>query len=281
MSETAPHPTTEAPASAPSIMGGGAATDARAWLPAEYQADPTFKDLADVAALAKGYKHAATLVGVDKNDVLRLPREGDIPAEVWNRLGRPEKAADYGIAGPDGIAPETVGAFAEHVHALGLNKAQAAGVMEFYAKGLAASHEARAAQQSETYEANMGTLKREWGAAFDDKLHAMKQGVEAHGGEALVQKLAAAGLANDPDVVKVFVALGEANREAMGLKGGGRDTGSAAMTPEAARAKIAELSRSAAFTADLQNRDAPGFAEAKRQWNELHEWAYANVTRAA
>jgi hypothetical protein len=273
--------TTAAAPATGSILDGGAAvaSEARAWLPEEYRADPTFKDLADVASLAKGYKHAASLVGVDKADVIRVPREGDIPADVWNRLGRPEAPDGYGFK-TEAVPAEVLGTFAQAAHEAGLTKAQAAKVLGFYEQATAATAEARQAQQAETYETNMNALKREWGAAYDDKIHAMKQGVELAGGTALVEKLREAGLANDPDVIKVFVALAEARREPGGLKGGGQGGGEV-MTPDAAKEKIANLMRDATFVAKLQNREDPGNADAKRQWDELHEWAYPSTARAA
>mgnify|MGYP000237443376 CR=1 FL=1 len=279
MSEATTTTTETTATAAGSILDGGAQTDARAWLPAEYRADPTFKDLADVASLAKGYKHAASLIGVDKADVIRVPREGDIPAEVWNRLGRPEAPDGYGLKA-EAVPAEVLGTFAQAAHEAGLTKAQAEKVLGFYTASLGATAEARQAKQDEAYEANVAALKREWGATYDDKIHAMKQGVEIAGGAALVEKLREAGLANDPDVIKVFVALAEARKEQGGLKGGGAG-GDATLTPEAAKTKIAELMRDASFVAKLQNSEAPGSADAKKQWDELHEWAYAGVGRAA
>ena len=103
------------------------------------------------------HKHAAAMVGLDKGQVLRMPKGADDAeglAAVWNALGRPEKADGYGLAAPvDAVTPETITAFAAEAHKLGLSKAQAEGVLAFYgttATGLATqAGEAMAAQAKE------------------------------------------------------------------------------------------------------------------------------------
>lgn len=265
MSETAP-PATGTPAILDAgTPAGGAPADWRAGLPEDLRGAPALKDFPDVGALAKSYLHAAQMVGADKATVLRLPKDEADPgwSEVYARLGRPEKADGYGLAGPDGIAPETVGAFAEHVHGLGLSKRQAEGVLGFYAEGLKASAKARQAQQAQAYEANVAALKREWGPSYDDNIHAMRQGVERFGGADLVAKFADAGLANDPAVVKMFAEIGRAFSEGGGLKGGGQGAMTGPVTPEQARAEWASLQRDAEFMGKYMSGDGASVARAK------------------
>lgn len=270
MSEAVSTPDSGAQAGGSSILdaGGGAPADWRSGLPEDIRGAPALKDIRDVGSLAKSYLHAASMVGADKADLLRIPREGDIPAEVWNRLGRPEAPDGYGLK-IDAVPAEVLGSFSQIAHAAGLTKGQAEKVAGFYAESLAATSAAREAEQAKAYEANIATLRREWGPSYDDNIHAMKRGVEQFGGAALVEKFAAAGLANDPDVVKMFAKIGAMMGEANGLKGGGQGTMGGPVTPEQARAEWASVQRDSDFMAKYMAGDGPAVARARALFDAM------------
>jgi len=259
--------------------GGGTGTaDPRTWLPEAYRADPTFADLKDVDGLAKSYKHAASLVGVDRAQVLRLPKDEAAAewADVYARLGCPEKPDGYELKGPEGLAPEVLTEFGKTLHTAGLSKRQAAAVMDFYSGQVTAQATALQQAQDAMLAQTTTTLKQEWGQAFDDHAHAARRAVRELGGDALAQKLQQAGLANDLDVVRMFAKVGMERAEAAGLKSGGGG-GFNVNTPAAAQAEIRRLQGDRDFGKVLTNRSDPGHAEAKRRWDALHGAAYAAV----
>lgn len=274
-------------AAAPTLLGAEPAaapapTDPRAWLPEAYRGDPTFADIKDMEGLSKSYKHAATLVGIDRAEIVRLPK--DPAAQEWdavfNRLGRPEKPDGYEWKAPEGLPPEVETAFRADVHKLGLTKSQAAGVLDFYGQQLAAQTAAQQAAASASEQETIATLKKEWGAAFPDQLHAAHRALDELGGPQLAQKLVAAGLTADPDIIRFFAKLGMQSAEPGALSGGsGGGVGRVALTPEAAQREIRTLQGDKTFFREFSDRSNPNHANHKARWDELHKYAYPEAAR--
>jgi hypothetical protein len=269
-----------APAAPAAGEGAPAAADPRAWLPEEFRADPLFKDIADPAALAKSYGHAARMVGMDKGQVLRLPAEGDeaARAELFNRLGRPETPDKYEfpeLPAPlvDGVEP----AARETFHKLGLSAAQARGVMELYGGQVQAAEAARLARASELEAAVERDLRAEYGEAFDDKLHAANRAIAEFGGKELGKLLTEARMpdgtrmGNHPLLVKAFAAAGARLAEPADLRGGSSG-GSAqgALTPAEAQAELAALKGDREFFAARTNPRHADHAKAVARWDRIN-----------
>jgi hypothetical protein len=91
---------------------GGGAADTREWLPETYRGNPLFADFKDPEAVFKYYENAARLVGVDKAEVLRLPKDPAAAewADVYAKLGRPDTPDKYELKGPDGLPPDVLAA---------------------------------------------------------------------------------------------------------------------------------------------------------------------------
>lgn len=264
------------------LTGAGAeappAADARAWLPEEYRQDPTFADLKDVAGLAKSYKHAATLVGADRAQVLRLPKDPAAPewGDVWTRLGRPEKADGYGLKAPGGLPADTLTAISGVFHEAGLSKAQAERIMGWYGDTVTTMQQ----QQLQAAEAGAAeavrTLKQEWGQAYDDHVHAARRAVREIGGPDFIKLLDETGLHSHPAMVRLMAKIGMERMEPGGLKGGsdGQFSGGR-MTPAAARAELSRLKGDREFAGPLMDRNHPGHKAARERWDLLNSMAYA------
>lgn len=283
MSETT---TTTEPAGTAPLLGAEAgnpatpAADAREWLPEEYRVDPVFKDLKDPGALAKSYKNAASLVGLDKGAVLRIPADGDeaAMAEVFTRLGRPEKPEGYSfpeLPGPllEGVEPAARQAF----HQLGLSAKQAQGVMALYG-GQVQQAEAgrleRAAQMEAAVEAD---LKTEWGQAFDDRLHAANRAISEIGGKDLGRLLTetrmpdGTRMGNHPVLIKAFAEIGRRLSEPGDLRGGSGGGGPRApATAEEAQAEIKALTTDKEFHEARRDPRHVNHAAATERWNQLN-----------
>lgn len=264
------------------LVGGDAAApdssaaNTREWLPEAYRADPMFADFKDPEAVYKSYVNAAKMVGVDKAEVLRLPKDPSAPewSDVWNKLGRPETPDKYELKGPDGLPPAVLTGLAKVMHETGLSKGQAERIMGFYGETVQASAAEQAAANEARYAEVETTLRKEWGKAFDDQLHAAKRAVTELGGPEISELLVSTGLGNNPAVIKMFAKLGAERAEPRGLKGGGGGEFGGTMTPAAAQAEIKRLQGDREFTKKMSTRGSPDYKAALAQWDDLHRQAY-------
>jgi hypothetical protein len=293
-------PTETAAAGTPPLLNGSAAAappaaaaappaDARDWLPEEYRTDPAFKDIKDPATLAKSYRHAASMVGLDKSLVLRLPASEDAPewAEVHARLGRPETPDKYEFPELpaqllDGVEPAAREAF----HKAGLTGKQGRAVMELYAGQVQAAETARLERAAQLEEAVETDLRREWGEAFDDQLHLANRAIAQAGGAPLGKLLQetrmpdGTRMGNHPLLIKAFAELGKRTAEPNTLKGGSSGGGEAPLTPEQAEAELKELRGDKEFYAARRDPKHAGHAAATARWERLNQAAAANRTWA-
>jgi hypothetical protein len=265
----------------------GADTDLRDWLPEEFRADPVFKDIKDPGALAKSYANAARMIGLDKGQVLRLPADEAAPewAEIYGRLGRPEKPEGYQFGAlPEGLLPEVEPAAREAFHKLGLSARQAAGVMELYGGQVTAAQEARATRAAEIEAAVVRDLKAEYGDAFDDRIHAANRAIAELGGKELGELLATTvmpdgtRLGNHPLLVKAWAEIGKRIAEPADLRGGtGTGNGNRTLTPAEAQEEIARLRADKEFYREFSNLAHPNRPQHLEKWNRLHAMAYPSA----
>ena len=278
-------PAAGAPAAAAAPTGAPAApaaADLRDWLPEEYRNDAAFKDFKDPAGLAKSYKHASSLVGLDKGAVLRLPADGDeaAMAEVFNRLGRPETPDKYEFpklpgALIDGVEP----AAREGFHKLGLSAKQAAGVMELYGGQITAAEQARVQRGDQLEQSVVSDLKREWGDTFEDKVHAANRAIAELGGNDLGRLFETTvmpdgtRMGQHPLLIRAFAAMGARLAEPGDLRGGGSGGGSAAMTPGDAQAEITRMRADPVFLREFSDPRHANYPAHKAAWDKMHRTA--------
>lgn len=259
--------------------------DTRDWLPEAFRANPVFKDIASVEALAKSYDGAARLVGLDKGQVLRLPASEDAPewGEVFTRLGRPETPDKYEFpelpgALVEGVEPAARAAF----HQMGLSAKQAKGVMEMYGSQVQAAETQRLAKAEQMEAAVEADLKREWGDGFGDRLLAAQTAIREFGGAELGKLMNEARmpdgtrLGNHPLLIKAFAAAGARIAEPGDLRGGsGGGSDPAGFTPEEAHAEIKRLTTDAEFHAARRDPKHADHAKNVETWARLNKAASA------
>lgn len=222
------------------------------------------KDFKDPESVVLGYKNLEKLAGVPADMLIKLPNE-DAEAEAWNpvydQLGRPATAEDYGLTG-DAVSPELL-------HELGLNTKQAKALEE---KLVAQKAEADAAAVAE-YETNTSLdaqkLQKEWGAAHDKNMQLAKQvsgaiGLTAPQIDSLEKELGFAG------VMKMLVNIGSKFGEDSFVDSGGGDTSGITMDPAVAQAKIAELRADKGWSKKYLDGDV----KARKEMENLHKMAY-------
>lgn len=221
----------------------------------------------DPGELAVGYRNLEKLVGQDK---LVMPK-GDSDAEGWNRvyeaLGRPKTADDYKLPVPEGQTGDFAKQAAAKFHELGISGKQATALAEWWNSTQGGALEQHQAQLAQRTEAEINSLKSEWGQAWDENVELGRRAAREF------------GLANDK-LTAIENAIG--TKELMQLMSrigrgltehefeGGRTTNSFGMTPEAARARIADLRNDKEWA----SKYLQGNADAKAEMSRLMSLAY-------
>ena len=222
MSDTpAPAPADNAPNPAPVPEPSPAPVASwRDTLPDDLKSNTSLGKFETVEGLAKSYTNLEKMLGADK---VVVPKDGD--QEGWNRFyraaGHPEKAEDYGFGKPEQIPegmvydPELDKRLAGIVHKHGLNKHQAAGVrndlLAMVGEGATANLESSKLAEAENQKAIIAgenALKAEWGNAYEQRGKVAGAAINKFLSPETVAAFAAAGIANNPAVIKDFYNLG-------------------------------------------------------------------------
>lgn len=229
-------------------------SDWREALPKEFRDAPYFKGdgktpeqvLADLENAASWQGNSIRIPGPDATDESRkeflqkamdkLPGMMPVPdfdnqAEVFQRMGRPETAADY--KSPEGVeVPETL---KENAFAANLTQKQFDALIQRELDAARISEETREATQKATEAA----LKEAWGVATDDRLKDVEALLSASGApEALKQQFANKNM--DADTIKFLYGMVEAGAEKAAVveKSDGRE---GRLTPLEARIQAQEI----------------------------------------
>ncbi len=242
-------------------------------LPEMYRADPAFGNFNSLEDMAKSYSNAARMVGMDKNQIVALPKE-DTPeamAPIWDKLGRPTEVKGYEIEQfKETLPPEMLGKYAEIAHKNGISKA---GFNSIIAEFVNESKTAQtAAQEQETLQVSewQNEVKKEYGAAYEQKIAFAQKAVENFGLTEWVEKHRID--CEDPVFVKAMVMFGEKTSE--GLVLGNGDVSHGKLAPNEAKMEIARFNSDPAIIKILMDKTHPqhGFMTKKRA--DLFKYAY-------
>lgn len=133
-------------------------------------------------------------------------------AAFRRRLGVPESPDGYVIARPDGapwgVEDDAAREFLEAMHEAGA----APGVVQaafdwYYGRVVEAGRDAARGAAAERDRASRALL-REWGDDYERNMDHARRAARAYGGDGLVARLDAAGLGNDPTVIRAFHLIG-------------------------------------------------------------------------
>lgn len=231
------------------------------------------KGFKDPSAVVEAYRNFEKLRGVPEDKLVKIPERSDAPEwqEVYKKLGRPEKPEEYSLAIPEGEEenPEFSKWAKNAFHKLGLTAKQGESFSQEwnnFTKELTANMENQAKAK---FEQESNSLKKEWGAAYDQNTNIAKQAAKTFGvtEEALGLLENQVGFAQ---VMKIFHNVGtkiQPDQFISGDKGGGQFK---ILTPEAARNKINALKTDEGWI----KRWADGSVEAKEELERLMSFAY-------
>jgi hypothetical protein len=238
--------------------GGAAGSGASHWLTTSRLSDETrewaakkgFDKAADPGLVLESYHQLEKLKRVADAELLRIPAETALDSEpmqeLFGKLGRPEKAelgeGGYQLPEIPGVEPDddVRPHFAKWAHEAGLNNDQAAAVMnhfvEFSQEAMKAQAEAFAMEEAEA----MTALRKEWGAAFDERKQAAtaaigKLGLSGDDVDAMARSL------GSKRTMEILAGYGVTTGEHRIAVEGGATQPAGAMTPAQAKEKIGEL----------------------------------------
>lgn len=198
-------------------------------------------------SLVQTARNAESKFGVEPDRLLKLPMDmtnKEQVLEVYNRLGRPESASEYGIEVDDGDDPESrefINDLLDGFHGAGLTKDQAKEVFGMLEGKTAAINERNEKLAEEKGLAGIAELQQEWGDTFELNRSIASEAAKATGATEEEINALEGAMESNAAVIRLFQRIG-AKR---GLESGfvsGNDSGvRGATTPDGAKAKIAEL----------------------------------------
>lgn len=264
----------------PPASGGG--NDFLSQLPEEYRTDPTFKDLKDVGSLAKSYKNAASMLGMDKSRLVALPGENATPEELadfYGKLGRPEAADKYQLPQLEDIPGFTSidsmkEGFKKVAHENGLTTKQVENLFKWYHGENVNFAKSMEEQRTNSRTQAEESLKKEFGNGFDEKIAVAQKAYKVYADPDMQDLLEESGLANDPSVVKFFAKLGEGIKEDTIVGGKDGSGGNFKRTPAEAQAMINSKYGDKDFMTAYNDKMHPGHKDAVTTMERLFSDAY-------
>ena len=182
--------------------------------------EPSVKNIKDLNSLVKSFVHSQKMIGQDK---VVIPKKGAAPEqwqEVFTKLGLPKKE-EYKL---DKAEKSALGArFYEKAtelgHAQGILPHQMQSFVNELEKDALAVHNAQQEQAKLASEKAVTDLKKEWGDAFEAKLHNSREVVNKFGDDSIKQFIQESGLGGNTTFVKFLEKIGSSLSEAKIIEG--------------------------------------------------------------
>lgn len=216
----------------------------------------------DAASVVKALRETKSYVGMDKNDLVRIPKadkDGNRDlSEVYKQLGRPDDAAGYGF-GDEEFAKTA----AQKLYDLGISKKQADALMQFMTEQDEANKKKADDDWNAGVEKGTAELKKSWGADYEANVMVAQQAVrdiaEKTGfGEDELNKIEKT-LGTDK-ATKLFYAIGAAQGGVKNLQ----NYNAGQETPEIAAYKLKEMMADKETAKLLAQKDHKTMSEIKR-----------------
>lgn len=259
----------------PGAAGGGQATppDWTTGFSDEDKGYLTNKGFKQPGELLHAHRSLEKTFGVPRERLLVKPeKEDDATAmgEFYNKLGRPGTPDDYQLDLPkEGVDADFTKWAKDSFHKHGLTKKQAADLAKDYMQFSGGRVQAQQQDTEKQLQAAEATLRKEWGAAYDQNKEIAQRACTVFGvTQDAVEKLEKSlGIAES---MKLFQKIGARLGEDTFVSNNRGGQGFGIRTPAAAKAEIAGLRTDT----DFQNKLFSGDAAAKERWENLHKWAF-------
>lgn len=179
-------------------------------LPSELQEDATLRKFNDIPSLAAAYINAQKLIGSDKIHIPGKHASEADWANVYKKLGLPEKMEEYGINFKDGVTidQEFTSAFKETAFKLGILPKQAQALADWFSDVNTTAETKYLEDIKGSQGKALEGLKQEWGNAYDANLSRAQQVIKNFGDQDLLKHLEDTGLGNDTKLIKFLAGIG-------------------------------------------------------------------------
>lgn len=238
------------------------------YIPEDIRNEKTWEKYQDPSAAFKSLFHLEKKMG----SAVNIPDDKATPedrAAFYEKLGVPKTHEGYKWQEPklpEGASWDKaqLGEFVQAAHKLNLTPAQLQGVLDYYGDKIGSQLVNPETVYAETKE----TLTKEWGANAEKNFAAAREAAKLLGPEAL-EKFKAAGLDNDPVILKAMSKLGLEMGEGQSVHGDPQQEVDAAQA-------LAQISKTMA-TKDhpLHDKAHPGHKAAVAEHEQLLKIAYA------
>lgn len=227
-------------------------------------------------AVLESYRNFEKLQGVPQDRLLKLPEKDDDPSwgQIWDRLGKPKEAKEYAVEVPKDYGDEKFAEWAKNTfHELNMPRKQAEALAKKWNEYIGAQLETgKSARQAESVQ-QQASLKKEWGAAFEQNIDQAGRAARQLGFDAeTINKLEASmGFAG---VMKLMHSLSAKVGEDT-FVGSSQNGGSfkGMLTPEQAMHRISSLKGDPDFTRRYIN----GESAPREEMERLHKMAYPDL----
>lgn len=186
-------------------------------------AEPSVKIHKDINTLVKSYVHAQKMMGADK---VVIPSKESTP-EVWNefykKVGLPDSFDKYGVQRkPESKVEQALfDTLAKQGYEAGVLPHQLTKLVDSVESYVEQFSKTNSTKATELQTKNLEALQAEWGEAYKVKMQQANKAINTFGNDKVAQALVNAGLNHDPEVIKMFAALGSKLGEGTFQKGSG------------------------------------------------------------
>ena len=227
--------------------GGEVEFDWRSQIPEEIRDHKSLAHFTDVGAMAKSLVNAQSMIGADKVAIPGKHATDEDWGEVWRKLGRPDTPDGYELVNemPEGIEQndDMLNWFRNTAHEIGMTPTQAQKMLGRYNQFLGTQIGVDEGQIEQLRETTEIELKKEYGAAFADRVSNGNAVMQEFGAEGLTELQMADGrlLGDHPEIIKMMVNVGEFINSKIGAAVLAGTKSSGGLAPDDARAKLQEI----------------------------------------
>ena len=227
--------------------GGEVEFDWRSQIPEEIRDHKSLAHFTDVGAMAKSLVNAQSMIGADKVAIPGKHATDEDWSEVWRKLGRPDTPDGYELVNemPEGIEQndDMLNWFRNTAHEIGMTPTQAQKMLGRYNQFLGTQMGADEGMVEQLRETTEIELKKEYGAAFADRVSNGNAVMQEFGAEGLTELQLADGrlLGDHPEIIKMMVNVGEFINSKIGEDVLAGTKSSGGLAPDDARAKLQEI----------------------------------------
>jgi len=266
--QNAPPPGSPPPGGTP--PGGTPPTEWTAGLNEDLRGYVQTKGFKDPGSVVDSYRNMEKLLGV-KEKLLKLPDKDDDAqgwGEIYNKLGRPEKADEYKIEVPKDFGDENFTKwYKETAHELGLSRKQAETLSAKWNEFVGKGHKEFSDAEAHKAQADAEALQKKWGQAHAQNLNIAKQAANAFGVKPEVIDKIEKDIGYT-GVMELFHAIGSKMGEGTFVSGdGGGKNFSGLLSPEAAKSRVKSLMSDS----DFSRRYLAGETAAVQEMDRLHK----------